>query len=253
MTAVVEPPPQLSLHLPGETTPLFPSQPSALIFIPISLNRPPCGFEGEHLLLPEPLCQAVSSMRRQAGTCTATRHPVTLWVTAVARAGQCPAPWQVTPSVLAVLMRLPSLLCLRASPSCTEPLQRVINFAEGAMPGAHSDSHCDRAGLAQKHGENKTSAARRKANGGAESTRRYLQEGEIPREMETSRFFCAPGLAAWQSPYGLRGAAPAGSFSSRGAAGGGEQWGGRGMFSSVTRGVHGAAGPRRAGTFSPCP
>lgn len=107
MTAVVEPPPQLSPHLPGETTPLLPSQPPALIFIPISLNHPPSGFEGEHLLLQELLLQqlpAVSSMQREAWTCTATRRPVPPLpagrVTAAAGTGQHPTPWQVTPSCL---------------------------------------------------------------------------------------------------------------------------------------------------------
>lgn len=37
-------------NLPWEMTPLFPSQPPTLIFIPVSPNRPLCGSGGEHPL-----------------------------------------------------------------------------------------------------------------------------------------------------------------------------------------------------------
>lgn len=80
MTAVIEHPCWLYPHLLGEMTPLFPSQPPTLIFIPTSLNHPPSGFEGEHLLLRKLLLQqllAVSSMQCKTWARTATHGPVT--------------------------------------------------------------------------------------------------------------------------------------------------------------------------------
>lgn len=117
---------------PGETTPLLPSQPSALIFIPISLNHPPSGFEGERLLLREPLRRqlpAVSSMQRQAWTCTATRRP---------QAGSPLPPGRDSIPRLGMPLR-PSSPCRQNSHPCDvrerpgpagNPSQRVMHFAE---------------------------------------------------------------------------------------------------------------------------
>jgi len=74
----VEPPSRLSPLLLGETTPFFPSQPPALIFMPILPNHPHSGFGGERLPLQEPFLQqlpAVSSMQRAAVTAPSPRCP----------------------------------------------------------------------------------------------------------------------------------------------------------------------------------
>lgn len=112
-------------NLPWEMTPLVPSQPPVLIFIPVSPKHPPCGSRGEHLLhMSSMQCQALALQPRL--------------------------------SVLTVLIQPLWLFCLRASLPGVAPLQCLVRFAEWAMPGAHLQSHHGHAVVAWNHSGHKT-------------------------------------------------------------------------------------------------
>lgn len=146
--------------LPWEMTPLVPSQPPALIFIPVSPKHPPCGSGGEHLLhMSSMQCQALALQPRL--------------------------------SVLAGLKQSPWLFCLRASLPGVAPWQCLVHFAEGAMPGAHPQSHHGRAAVAWNH------------RGPQDIPGGVCVVSESPRKMETPSLLHSLRSAARQSPLGV--------------------------------------------------
>lgn len=143
--------------LPWEMTPLVPSQPPALIFIPVSPKHPPCGSGGEHLLhMSSMQCQALALQPRL--------------------------------SVLAGLKQSPWLFCLRASLPGVAPWQCLVHFAEGAMPGAHPQSHHGHAAVAWNH------------RGPQDIPGGVCVVSESPRKMETPSLLRSLGSAARQRP-----------------------------------------------------
>lgn len=157
--------------LPWEMTPLVPSQPPALIFIPVSPKHPPCGSGGEHLL-------HMSSMQCQA------------------------LALQLRLSVLAGLKQSPWLFCLRASLPGVAPWQCLVHFAEGAMPGAHPQSHHGHAAVAWNHRGHKT----------------YQEVSvwclRVPEKWKHQAFYAPWDLQPGRVPYELCRAAPKSGSSS---------------------------------------